>query len=250
MRLGRLKVDNAAVLADLFALLDTGESEAAAEALCWVGPAALPGLIERLQQGSTEMRERLLRKAADYQHQNSHLGDLLPGVLACLRHADDEIRQAALKVLRSCKRRSPEGARLAEAMIWQEQDRDTRCAAIAVLAHISPHPQAVAATFAEAQKEPDAAVRAAVVYALDCLELSPKVELKLLRVALQDEAESVRNAAVWRAASLGPTAAPLLPELLRILDGLDAKDWDRRCAIRAIKSLGLERPDNPREASL
>ena len=40
--LGRLQVDNAAVLADLFALLDSGE-ERGAEALCQVGPAALPG---------------------------------------------------------------------------------------------------------------------------------------------------------------------------------------------------------------
>src|SRR3984957_638861 len=60
VRLGRLKVDDAAVLADLFAVLDSGE-ENAAEALCWIGPAALPGLIERLQQGSAEMRERLVR---------------------------------------------------------------------------------------------------------------------------------------------------------------------------------------------
>ena len=65
VRLGRLKVDHSAVLADLFAFLDSGE-EAGAEALCWMGPAALPGLIERLQQGSAERREQLLSKAAEY----------------------------------------------------------------------------------------------------------------------------------------------------------------------------------------
>ena len=57
--LGRLRVEPA--VADLFAFLDSGE-EAVAEALCRVGPAALPGLIERLQQGSAPMRELLLRR--------------------------------------------------------------------------------------------------------------------------------------------------------------------------------------------
>src|SRR5207302_3017285 len=84
VRLGRLKVDDAAVLADLFSFLDSGEAEAA-EALCWMGPAALPGLIERLQQGPAEMREQLLSKAADLQDRGPHLEDLLPGVLTCLR---------------------------------------------------------------------------------------------------------------------------------------------------------------------
>ena len=42
VRLGRLRVDDAAVLADLFALLDSGE-EKAAEALCQVGLARCPG---------------------------------------------------------------------------------------------------------------------------------------------------------------------------------------------------------------
>ena len=125
-----------------------------------------------------------------------------------------------------------------EAMIWQERDRKTRCAAIAVLARISPHPQAVAATFAEVQKDRDAEVRAAVPGALGQLGLSPKVELKLLRVALGDRAQSVRNAAAWRAGSLGPAAAPLLGDLLRILDGLDREDWGRRCVIRALEAMG------------
>jgi len=237
VRLGRLKVDDAAVLADLFAFLDSGEAEGA-EALCWMGPAALPGLIERLQQGSAEMREQLLSKAADLQDRNPHLGDLLPGVLTCLRHEDDEVRQAALRVLRGCKRRSAEGARLVEAMIWQARDRKTHCAAIVVLAHISPYPQAVAATFAEVQKDRDAEVRAAVPDALGHLGLSPKVELELLRVALEDGAKSVLNAAAWRAGSLGPAAAPLLPDLLRILDGLGSGDWGRRCVIRALETMG------------
>ena len=74
--------------------------------------------------------------------------------------------------------------------------------------------------------------------ALDHLGLSPKAELKLLRVALGDGAESVRNAAVWRAESLGPAAAPLLPDLLRMLDGLDRGDWVRRCVIRALEAMG------------
>jgi uncharacterized protein (TIGR02996 family) len=237
VRLGCLKVDDAAVLADLFHFLDSGE-EAGAEALCCIGPAALSGLIERLQQGSAEMRERLLREAADIQDRNPHLGDLLPGVLTCLKHEDEEVRQVALKVLRGCKRRSAEGARLVESMIWQARDRTTRCNAIAVLAHISPHPQAVATTLAEVQSDRDAEVRAAVPGALGHLGLSPKVELKLLRVALQDPATSVRNAAAWRAGSLGPAAAPLLPDLLRMLDGLDPKDWGRSCVIRALEAIG------------
>jgi uncharacterized protein (TIGR02996 family) len=133
--LGRLRVE--AALADLFAFLDSGE-EKAAEALCQLGPAALPGLIERLEQGSAQMRELLLRQAAELQDRNAHLADLLPGVLSCLRHPDDEVRQAALEVLLGCKRRSAEGARLVEAMIWQERDRNTRRDAIVVLARISP----------------------------------------------------------------------------------------------------------------
>jgi uncharacterized protein (TIGR02996 family) len=235
--LGRLQVDDAAVLADLFAFLDSGGEEGAL-ALCQVGPAALPGLIERLQHGAAEMRKQLLNRAADLQERNPHLGDLLPGVLTCLRHEDDEVRQAALRVLQGCKRRSAEGARLVEAMIWQERDRKTRRDAIVVLARISPHPKAVAATMALVQKDRDAEVRAAVPQALEHLELSPKVELELLRVALEDGATSVRNGAVWRAGSLGPAAAPLLPEFLRILDGLDPGDWGRRCVIRALEALG------------
>jgi hypothetical protein len=230
VRLGRLKVDDAAVLADLFAFFDSGEEEGA-EALCWIGPAALPGLIERLQQGSAEMRERLLRKAANLQKRNPHLADLLPGVLTCLKHEDGEVRQAAMEVLQGCKRRSVEGARLVEDMIWQERDRRTRRDAVSVLARISPHPQAVAATFALVQKDRDAEVRAH-------LGLSPKVELELLRVALADVAESVRNAAVWRAGSLGPAAVGLLPDLLRILDGLGPEDWGRRWVIRALEAMG------------
>ncbi len=237
VRLGRLKVDTPAVLADLFAFLDSGEGEGA-EALCWVGPAALPGLIERLQQGSAETCEQLLNKAADLQDRNPHLGDLLPGVLSCLKHEYGEVRQAALSVLRGCKRRSADAARLVEAMIWQARDRKTRCNAIAVLAHISPHPQAVAATFAEVQKDRDAEVRAAVPDALRHLGLSPKVELELLRTALEDGADRVRNAAAWRAGSLGPTAIPLLPDLLRILDGRGPGDWGRRCVIRALEEMG------------
>ncbi len=235
--LGRFKVDDPAVLTDLFALLDCGE-EAGAEALCRVGLAALPGLIERLRQGSAEMRERLLRKAADLQQRDPHLADLLPGVLACLGHEDDEVRQAAMGVLQGCKRRSAEGARLVEALIWQERDRKTRCDAVAVLARISPRPRAVAATLAEVQKDRDAEVRAAVPHALGHLELSPKVELELLRVALKDPAPGVRSAAVWRAGSLGPAAAGLLPDLLRILDGLDREGWCRTLVSRALQALG------------
>jgi HEAT repeat protein len=234
--LGRLKVDDAAVLADLFALLDSGE-EAGAEALCQVGPAALPGLIERLKQGSAEMREVLLRKAADLQKGNPHLADLLPGVLSCLRH-EEEVRQAALRVMQGCKRRSAEGARLMEAMIWQERDRKTRRAAVVVLARISPNPRPVAATLAQVQKDRDAEVRAAVPDALTHLGLSPKVELDLLRVALSDAASGVRSAALWRAGSLGPAAAPLLPDLLRIVDGLDRGDWQRSLVSRALQAMG------------
>src|SRR5262249_55057770 len=157
-----------------------------------------------LQQGSAPMRERLLSKAANLQKNNPHLADLLPGVLTCLRHEDDEVRQAALRVLRGCDRRSAEGARLVEAMIWQERDRKTRRDAIIVLARISPHPKVVAATLALVQKDHDAEVRAVVPQALEHLGLSPKVELELLRVALRDVAEGVRTAAVWRAGSLGP----------------------------------------------
>jgi hypothetical protein len=231
-------VDDAAVLADLFAFLDSG-AEAGAEALCLVGPAALPGLIERLGQGSAEMRERLLRKAADLQERNPHLADLLPGVLACLRHEDGEVRQAAVRVLQCCKRRSAAGARLVEALIWQERDRKTRRDAVVVLARISPHPQAVAATLAEVQKDRDAEVRAAVPQALTHLGLSPKVELDLLRVALKDVASGVRSAAVWRAGSLGPAAAPLLPDLLRLLEtGLDREDWCRSLVSRALEAMG------------
>ncbi len=237
VRLGRLQVDNAAVLADLFTFFDSGETEGA-EALCWVGPAALPGLIERLRQGSAEVRKQLLRKAADLQQRCPHLGDLFPGVLTCLRYEEVEVRQAALRVLRGCKRRSAEGARLVEAMIRQERDRKTRRDAVAVLAHITPDPEAVAATFAEVQKDREAEVRAAVPEALSELGLSPKVELELLRVALQDRAESVRNSAVWRVAALGPTAIGLLPDLLRILDGLGREDWGHRWVIRAVEAMG------------
>jgi HEAT repeat protein len=233
--LGRLGVE--AALADLLALLDSGE-EQAAEALCRLGPAALPGLAERLQQGSAKMRKLLLRAAADLQDRNPHLADLLPGVLSCLRHEQDEVRQAALRVLQGCKRRSAEGARLVEAMIWQERDRETRRDAVGVLARLSPHPQAAAATFAEVQRDRDAEVRAAVPWALDHLGLSPKVELELLRVALGDVAEGVRSAAVWRAGSLGPAAAPLLPDLLRILDGLNREDWCWTCVTRALAAMG------------
>lgn len=233
--LGRLRVE--AAVADLFAFLDSGE-EKVAEALCLVGPAALPGLIERLQQGSAPMREVLLRQAAHLQDRDPHLADLLPGVLSCLSHEDDEVRQAALRVLQGCKRRSAEGARLVEAMIWQERDRNTRRDAVIVLACISSDLQAVAATFAKVQRDGDAELRAAVPQALDRLGLSPKVELKLLRVALKDVARDVRTAAVWRAGSLGPAAAPLLPDLLRLLDGLDREDWCRRCVIRALEAMG------------
>ncbi len=79
-------------------------------------------------------------------------------------------------MLRGCKRRSAEGARLVEAMIWQERDRRTRCDAIAVLSHISPHAEAVARTFAEVQKDRDAEVRATVPDALGQLGLSPKAQ--------------------------------------------------------------------------
>jgi hypothetical protein len=135
--LGRLRVDDAAVLADLFAFLDSGEEEGT-EALCLVGPAALHGLIERLRQGSAQMRELLLRTAANLQGRNPHLADLLPGVLACLSHEDDEVRQAALGVLQGCKRRSAEGARLVEGMIWQERDCKTRRDAVVVLGRSAP----------------------------------------------------------------------------------------------------------------
>jgi uncharacterized protein (TIGR02996 family) len=67
-----------------------------------------------------------LIQAADLQEKNPHLADLLPGVLTCLKHEDDKVRQTALKALLGCKRRSAEGARLVEAMIWQERDRQTR----------------------------------------------------------------------------------------------------------------------------
>src|SRR5438270_254029 len=101
-----------------------------------------------------------------------------------------------------------------------------------------PNPQAVAATFSAVQQDRDAEVRAAVPGALGQLGLSPKVELELLRVALGDVAERVRNAAVWRAASLGPAAAPLLPDLVRHLDGLGPEDWGRRWVIRALEAMG------------
>jgi hypothetical protein len=178
-----------------------------------VGPAALPGLIERLRQGSAQMRELLLRRAADFQGSHPHLADLLPGVLACLRHEDEEVRRAALRVLQGCNRRSAEGARLVEDKV-------------------------AAATLAEVQWDRAAKVRAAVPRALEHLGVSPKAELKLLRVALGDAAEEVRTAAVWRAAALGPAAAPLLPDLLRILDGLDREAWCRRWVIRALEALG------------
>jgi hypothetical protein len=184
------------------------------------------------------MRELLLRKAANLQKTSPHLADLLPGVLTCLRHEDDEVRQAALRVLLGCQRRSAEGARLVEAMIRQERDRQTRRDAILVLARISPDPQAAVATFAEVQRDRDAEVRAAVPQALDHLGLAPKVELELLRSALGDVANGVRSAAVWRAGSLGPVAAPLLPDLLRILDGLNREDWCWRCVIRALEAMG------------
>jgi hypothetical protein len=88
------------------------------------------------------------------------------------------------------------------------------------------------------QKDRDAELRAAVPDALGHLGLPPKGELKLLRVALEDGAESVRNAAAWRAGSLGPGAAPLLPDLLRILEGLGRGDWGRTCVIRALEAMG------------
>src|SRR5262249_34591916 len=131
-----------------------------------------------------------------------------------------------------------EGARLVEALIWQERDRHTRRDAVGVLARISPYPQAVAATLAEVQKDRDAEIRAAVPNALTHLELSPKVEVELLRVALNDAASGVRSAAVWRAGSLGPAAAPLLPDLLRILDGLPRDDWCRSLVSRALQAMG------------
>jgi hypothetical protein len=74
--------------------------------------------------------------------------------------------------------------------------------------------------------------------ALDHLGLSPKGERKLLRVALRDVARDVRTAAVWRAGSLGPAAALLLPDLLRLLDGLDREDWCQRCVLRALEAMG------------
>jgi hypothetical protein len=203
-----------------------------------VGPAALPGLIERLQRGSAELREQLLSKAADLQNSNPHLADLLPGVLSCLSHESNEVRQAALRMLRACKRRSAEAASLTEVMIRQERDPHTRRDAIAVLARVSPDPRAVAATLAEVQQDRDGEVRAAVVDALSYLGLSPEVELGLLRVALADRAESVRSAATWRAGSLGPAAIPLLPDLLRNLEGLDSGDWRRRGVIRALEAMG------------
>jgi uncharacterized protein (TIGR02996 family) len=233
--LGRLRVE--AALTDLFAFLDSGGEEGA-EALCRLGPAAVPGLIARLRQGSARMRELLLCRAADFQGSHPHLADLLPGVLACLRHEDEEVRRAALRVLQGCQRRSAAGARLVEDMIRQERDRETRCDAIGVLARLSPHPRAAAATLAELQRDREATVRAAVPRALEHLGLSAKAELELLRVALGDAAEEVRTAAVWRAAALGPAAAPLLPDLLRILDGLDREDWCRRWVIRALEALG------------
>ena len=116
-------------------------------------------------------------------------------------------------------------------------NRKTRRDAILVQARISPHPKAVAATLAFVQKD-DPEVRAAVPQALEHLGLSPKVELELLRVALGDVAEGVRTAAVWRAGSLGPAAAPLLGDLLRILDGLEPGDGGRRCVIRALEAMG------------
>ena len=88
------------------------------------------------------------------------------------------------------------------------------------------------------QRDRDAEVRAAVPRALDHLGLSPKVELELLRVALGDVARDVRTAAVWRAGSLGPAAAGLLGDLLRLLDGLDREDWCRRGVIRALEAMG------------
>ena len=57
-------------------------------------------------------------------------------------------------------------------------------------------------------------------------------------MALGDGAESVRNAGAWRAGPLGPAAAPLLPDLLRILDNLGPKDWGRRGVIRALEAMG------------
>jgi hypothetical protein len=232
-----LKVDDPAVLADLFAFFDTGETKAA-EALCCVGPAALPKLIERLQQGPAELREQLLHKAEDLRRSNPHLEGLLPGVLACLKHENDEVRRAALSLLRRFERRSAEGAGLVKAMLWRARDRKNRRDAITVLARISPDPEAVAAAFAEVQKDRDAEVRAAVPAALEHLGLSPEGELELLRVALRDEAESVRNAAAYRARSLGPAAIGVLPDLLRSLDGPGSSDWGRGCVIRALEAMG------------
>jgi hypothetical protein len=96
----------------------------------------------------------------------------------------------------------------------------------------------VAATLAKVQKDRDAEVRAAVPQALEHLELSPKVELDLLQVALNDVASGVRSAALWRAGSLGPVAAPLLPDLLRIAEGLERGDWCRSQVSRALQAMG------------
>ncbi len=38
--------------------------------------------------------------------------------------------------------------------------------------------------------------------------------------------------------ALGPAAAPLLPDLLRILDGLDREEWSWSCVVRALEAMG------------
>ncbi len=226
--LGNLKVGTPEVLADLFALWDSGADIAGA--LLAIGPPALPGINDRLLN-QPELRYGLLNRAF-WDEPEYDLRTILPGLLACLNDPLCESRWETTVILERMGRYAAE-ALSALCAALSDADGRLRGGAVRAIATISETGADYLPEIVRLLDDAETSVRCNAIWTLGELNMDPVSRFPYLHGFLKNEDEEVRVAAFKALTRLGSAAAPAIPELIRAL-----QDSNGSICTDAVETLG------------
>jgi uncharacterized protein (TIGR02996 family) len=263
-------------LPDLCAALESGKRiTEASKALALIGEAAVPGLVSLLTDKTTIVRMRAVKTLRLMGPRGKAA---LPALMALVKDAEHAVRnEAFLAATDIVKGGSVETAPLREAL--HDADSDVRRWAASLLGTMRAA-GAVKNELAKGLDSPDAGERLAAINAMSNLyttagtsalckalsdssvevrraaakQLSQLADSRMtkavdpLRKALADPDAEVKSSALGALGKIGPAAAVALPDLLRLLTDVLAKEGaqpvtERTRLLWAVAQIGVGRPE-------
>ncbi|MBI4607029.1 MAG: HEAT repeat domain-containing protein [Planctomycetes bacterium] len=195
--------------------------DAAIDALLAVEPAAVPGLLEGLENLSPPLRRRVLEALGSMSWEGDLLaraGKALDGVRPRLTDKDEGVREAALGALAALAPRAPGGLRRLAALLDSEEPLE-RLAAARILKACGKSAREAVPGLLRGLKDPLDELRAACARTLgEVREDREAVIVALLEALRTEPVEAVVEAIARSLAALRPDTAgagPVLREVLR-----------------------------------